>query len=226
MIIAGLDLSKIHYGMCFTDGKNIDYSFMWSTKGIIDSALKEGFMAHYLEPVSWYRENISNNPERYTLYCAEKIESFLIDDFVKIGCNNNDNNYIAIEGYSYGSMKGQLVQLSEVSGIVKQLLMRMGWKIRTHDPNSLKFWATGKGEANKPLMLNEALKHVHIAQEYHDVAYDIADAYFLMDMVKVELQVRKNPSLLDKLTERQKHIFLRVTESNPVNLLDRSFIEL
>ena len=226
MNIAGLDLSKVHYGMCFLKNDNsIDYTFTCSSKTLIKKAKDDGFLCHYIESYDWYKKNISNNPHSYTAYLAKKMYWFINRDIIHNLIGKMDKS-VCIEGYAYGA-SGQLTQIAEITGVIKKLLTDINCKIRIHDAKSIKMWATGNGNADKDAMLKAACKFISIPDyiKKHTIAYDIADSYFLMDILRKELQVREKPSLLDTLSLKKKQIFNRVTKANPVNLLDRDWIE-
>ena len=55
---------------------------------------------------------------------------------------------------------------------------------------------------------------------------DVADAYFLLDMLEWEIKVRKDPLQLKLLNEKQLQVFNRCTKAYPENLLNRSFVAI
>jgi len=137
--------------------------------------------------------------------------------------------YIAIEGYAMHA-SGQLLQIAEIAGVIKNIFYPDNWKIRMHDPLSVKLWATGKGNADKFEMVQKAKDDGINIPEYlfkkkEDPGADVADAYFLMKMLETELKIRSNPLEMKNATDEQKRVFNRVTKANPVNILDTSFIE-
>jgi len=228
MIIAGLDLSKRHYALCITDQKAVDYTFSTNYKDIAQNCEKLGYQCHYIWTWPQFKKKVSNNPFCYTAYCAYKIKACLASDDFYIG--EDSDKYLAIEGYSFGSATGQLTQIAEVTGIVKNFLLNCGWKIRIHDPRSVKMFATGNGNAVKEEMLDRAkkagLKIPYFIEEREQEVYDIADAFFLMKMLQMEIVVRNDPTKAKRYPENQRRILNRVTQANPVNILDRDFLEI
>jgi hypothetical protein len=229
MIIVGLDISKVHYALSVTDGENTDFMFTTVKKGIVKEALSKGYQAHYLESWQTFQTVFgTNNPFAYTLYASEKMKSFLVSDFMYISKTALRDHYIAVEGYSMGSETGQLTQIAEVIGCVKSFLYVTGWRIRVHDPQSVKMFATSKGHATKEEMIEASrlygLSYPHFLEGVSE-QNDVADAFFLMKMLETELKVRNDPFLMKKLPDHQKHIFNRVTKSNPVNILDQDFVD-
>jgi crossover junction endodeoxyribonuclease RuvC len=69
----------------------------------------------------------------------------------------NELGCIAIEGYSLGS-KFQLATLVEVGTMVRYELWKKGYDVLIAPPSTLKMFATGKGNAKKPLVMLEAHK--------------------------------------------------------------------
>jgi hypothetical protein len=54
---------------------------------------------------------------------------------------------------------------------------------------------------------------------------DIVDAYFISILLLLEIKLRKGIIQLRNLSEEEISIFNRCTKSNPVNILDRSFLK-
>jgi len=235
MLIAGIDISKTHYAIVIkeifadTGISSINYSFAMTTKNLVKQAEKKGFQAHYIRNFTWWKKNVTNNPHDYNCYLCKSIGAALEKDlkyFVSTGRAHTDDKFIAFEGYAFAG-SGQLLQIAEVTSIAKQLFYQHNWKIRIHDPLTVKLWATGHGNAEKDLLKKNAIEDGLEIPPFlfnHVISYDICDAYFLMKIMETELQVRKNPMLMNDLNDNQKRIFNRVTKSYPTNLLDRSFI--
>lgn len=137
---------------------------------------------------------------------------------------------IGLEDYAYDAGQGAH-QIGEVGGIARlHLVRRYGarLRLRLHDPTTLKMAATGKGNAKKPDMLaavpDDAVDGLDLKRLGDVAAEDAVDAWHLARLVLVEAKVRAGLIRLDELTEGQRRAFLRVTESNPVNLLDRPYV--
>jgi len=231
MIIAGLDMSKVHYALSVTDGENTDFTFTTATQSIAKLAQQKEYNAHLFTTwLLFQKEYDCNCAFAYTAFAAERMKAFLVSDFVYMGTQmGKEEKYIAMEGYALGAETGQLTQIAEVSGVVKSFLYNCGWKIRIHDPQSVKMFATGNGHAQKAEMV--------AASKLYGLSYpsflegrteqeDIADSFFLMKMMETELKVRKNPKVMESLPEHHRHIFNRVTKGNPVNILVQNFIDI
>ena len=92
---------------------------------------------------------------------------------------------IQIEDYSYGST-GRVFHIAENLGLLKyKLKMECGWDYTLLPPSVIKKHATGKGNANKDLMLHafEEETHTNLGKVFDTTSKspisDIADAYFI-----------------------------------------------
>lgn len=86
---------------------------------------------------------------------------------------------VAIEGYSYASRNGTH-QLGELGGCIRLDLWRAGIPYVEIPPNSLKKYATGRGNASKDEMLAAAIRR--LGYEGHD--HNQADALWLREMAR------------------------------------------
>ena len=160
-------------------------------------------------------------------------QSDLIVDFLK------DAEYVAIEGFSYGS-PGRLAQLGEFIGIVKSKLYPLGVKMRIYDPRTVKMNAChGNGNADKydmllayendkcglDLSMLPTIDPEKLAHRKAGISplNDIVDAFWLGKLLILEMQLRKGLVSLKNLGEEKIKIFNRVTKANPVNILDTEF---
>ena len=92
---------------------------------------------------------------------------------------------IQIEDYSYGST-GRVFHIAENLGLLKyKLKMECGWDYNLIPPSVIKKFATGKGNANKELMIDAFEKDTgtNLAQVFDTTSKspvsDVADAYFI-----------------------------------------------
>jgi hypothetical protein len=140
-----------------------------------------------------------------------------------------------------------VLEIAEVAGLFKNTLWDWATPLRIHDPMSVKLWATGNAYAKKIEMRKSAeAEAFHLPDELfgvgtkfgnpivvgeshytHDITgpgTDLVDAYHLACMARYEILVRRGLVSLDKLDDKKRRVFLRVTKKHPVNLLDRPFI--
>jgi Holliday junction resolvasome RuvABC endonuclease subunit len=152
-----------------------------------------------------------------------------IKEFVK------DADYLAIEDYAFGA-KGNTFDIGEFIGQVKMMLFKEGHQIRLYDPNSIKKFATGKGNSDKISMYLAFKKDTEIKPDLSSYPVpskgsgasptsDIVDAYYITRLLRVEVLLRKGLLNASQLTEEEISIFNRTTKSRPVNLLDTDFLK-
>ena len=72
--------------------------------------------------------------------------------------NQTQPSLAVIEGYSYGSSQG-MAGLAELGGVVRLLLLDTGVPFIVVAPTTNKKFATGKGNAEKDLMLKRVFQH-------------------------------------------------------------------
>jgi crossover junction endodeoxyribonuclease RuvC len=88
-----------------------------------------------------------------------------------------DRTLVLIENYAFGK-SNQAHQMGELGGVIRLMLHEEGYKYFVVTPTRLKKFLTGKGVAEKNLMLKELFKVFG-----HDVNDDnIADALVLMEL--------------------------------------------
>src|ERR1700690_2602661 len=81
---------------------------------------------------------------------------------------------IAIEGYSYGSKAGREMA-GELGGVLRHMLWHCGFTYIDVPPTTLKQYVTGKGNAQKSMMIKEVYKK----WQYEAADDNEADAYSL-----------------------------------------------
>ena len=94
-----------------------------------------------------------------------------------------------LEGYAYGG-KGKVFNLAEATGLLKYFLVQLEIPFTSNTPPVIKKFATGKGNAGKPLMVS-AFKDdtgIDLIQLFElssitGPADDIADAYFICKLL-------------------------------------------
>jgi Holliday junction resolvasome RuvABC endonuclease subunit len=81
----------------------------------------------------------------------------------QIEIRSDDADLVALEGYSYGSRGRAIFQIGEMGGIVRWNLWSRGIPFAEIPPSSLKKYATGKGNANKDVVIVEAVKRLDLS---------------------------------------------------------------
>lgn len=219
MKICGLDLSMNSSGLVsLTLDDNLD---------IIETK-HEGFCSvkkHESDTIHLFRKKDYNN--RYDMNNEA-------GDIIKNFCKDAD--YIAIEDYAFGA-KGDNFDIGEFIGHVKMTLLKEHHKLRLYDPNSIKKFATGKGNSDKISMYQSFIKDTETKPELKVLptptkasgvspTSDIIDAYYIARLLQQELKLRRGIQELRNLDEDTISIFNRVTKNRPENILVRDFIYL
>lgn len=136
-----------------------------------------------------------------------------------------------IEDYAYGAA-GSAHQVGEVQGSLRlALLQRRAGRIRLHSPTSVKLFACNDGHASKE-QVQEAVASrwgflaaaPNVAVQASSLREDLADAFVLARMGWAEQLLRLGELQLKDLHESERRVFLRVTKTNPTNVLDRPLV--
>lgn len=104
-----------------------------------------------------------------------------------------------------------------------------------YDIPSIKMFATGKGTADKISMYQSYLKIINKKFDISNLPIvdngkgisptsDIIDAFWICELLRKELRLRKGLDVLNKESEEVIHIFNRTTKHCPENLLSSQFI--
>jgi len=238
MIIGGLDLSKNHYALILKDLNSAMSKIYigWHTLSAVKKWEKKfsEYVFHYL-PTKGKGETQEHYDMEQGMLLAKCIRNDIVNFIRKIDefwyMNSAEQLMpviIALEGYAYRAYRS--IDLAEVTRSVKEMIYKNYWAIRIHDPQSIKLWA-GRGNYDKKQMVRQARRHIDIPQEFSvlksgGIATDIADAYFLMIMLEVEIAIRKDPIQMRHLNEKQLQVMNRTTRTQPVNLLNRDFLSI
>ena len=132
---------------------------------------------------------------------------------------------IGLEDYAMAASQGAH-QIGEVSGVVRLRLYRNRFcYVRLWDPLTLKLYATGCGDADKDSIRNAIRERWGVefpgSGSHED---DLMDAYALARMTLLEADVRTGRVSLQHLLDQERRIFLRVTKSHPINVLERPYL--
>lgn len=220
MRFLGFDISLNHGALVVLDDRSgtfdVDWRYLTTTKKWTDRDRRR----------SWPLQPLHEDKSVMQVQRLAKIHSYLYDYIYAAYDYDTTDVYAAVEDYAFSKSNGAH-QLGEVGGAVRSELWNADIPFRLHDPPSVKKFATGSGVAKKDEMV-AAVKKLWPALEDLDVdettREDLADAFTLAQMARVEYLVRSGTLTLARLTDDERHIFLRTTKSNPVNLLDRPWI--
>jgi Holliday junction resolvasome RuvABC endonuclease subunit len=134
-------------------------------------------------------------------------------------------DYVAFEDYAYASV-GKVFNIAESTAALKIKLYESNVNIRLHDPCSLKMFASGFGNADKVRMREcyDALPNDVKLPDFDGSDDNVVDAYYLCEILLLELKLRKGLVSTKELPENVIKVFNRVTKAFPENILSRDFI--
>lgn len=135
--------------------------------------------------------------------------------------------YIAIEGYAFAASSSSLTQTGGLIEGVKLQLLRAGFKLRTYDPLSIKFFITGKGNSSA----EEVHEVVQRRYKYHPKATgdglgDLCTALAIAKLLRLEVELKGGRIRASQLNKRELHVFKRVTKTLPIPIIERDWITL
>lgn len=225
--VCGFDVSPTHGGAVALDasGQLLDFTFLAEkAKDATTKAAREhGVAFPHLMPKA-----IPEREDRDMRRLVPTMRLFL-QWRKRLACPAPGETYGAIEAYAFGGGSVGAHTKGEIGGLLRMTLMAGAWNLRTHDPTSVKLFATGQGDADKhdvaagierkwgPLV-------VQALYAYGDkVGEDLADAYVLARMALREVQLRAGEVALRDLPEEERRVFNRCTKPQPVNVLGRNW---
>ena len=166
--IVGIDYSLTSPAVCVNNDGTLNFYYLTNKKKWIG---KQSYNIIGYEHKEW----------------KDPIERFgYISDFVFNILTPLGTPKIFIEGYSFGSKGRGVFQIAENCGILKYRILEKGLTYETVVPSVVKKGATGKGNADKDMMLNEFIKQTKIdlkkifdTDKATNPLSDIADSYFI-----------------------------------------------
>ena len=184
----GIDYSLSSPGVCVNTSEgefryeDCTFYFLTNTKKY-DATFCRPFVTN-VRYIGTPHKPYTSEPERYS-----QIADWAINIIKSYGDATTGMNRIKptiqIEDYSYGST-GRVFHIAENLGLLKyKLKMECGWDYNLIPPSVIKKFATGKGNANKELMIDAFEKDTgtNLAQVFDTTSKspvsDVADAYFI-----------------------------------------------
>jgi hypothetical protein len=143
--------------------------------------------------------------------------------------------YVAVEDYSFAS-SGLTFNIGGFSEILKTAIYEASSYLRWYDIALIKKFATEKGNSDKLRMYDEYMKiplnqKIDISKlppvesgKGKSPTSDIIDAYYIVKMLQMELQLRRGIKVMRDLTEDQIWVFNRVTQTSKENIITREFL--
>lgn len=163
------------------------------------------------------KKDFPNDIEQYLTF-RDRIYYSVLED---VKCKPD---YVAFEDYAFAA-HGRVFNIAEAAGALKVEYYQAGVPIRLYDPGSIKKFATGFGNADKVRMV-DTYNELPIKEKLDGLVNDdIVDAYFIAELLLMEIKLRKAIVSLKDLNEEKISIFNRCTKSYPENILVRPFIK-
>ncbi len=135
-------------------------------------------------------------------------------------------DYVAIEGYAFDA-SGRAYQLGEGGGCARLAVWRRDIPLRLHDPTCVKMYAAWNGNADKIEVCKSVRERWGQDWGHFDdlTEGDLADAYTLARLARVEWQLREGHIKLSDLEhDKERQVFLRTTQAVPTNILGREWL--
>jgi len=167
---------------------------------------------------------------------ARMVRLHTVREMVLSHCRTWHPSMIGLEDYTFGSggRGGGQLQIGELGGVLRLALWEHGYKVRTYHPGSVKLFWTGRGDAEKDDMIERAVAVMEetgspmlaefrkMAKVYQEA---VSDALAIGSLLREEIRFRQGKWLLNEAPEHIVRVFNRVTDSMPVCLIDRPFME-
>jgi crossover junction endodeoxyribonuclease RuvC len=142
---------------------------------------------------------IQDNNYEYFLIKAEKQSRSSIDithrimkikKEIKLIINKYRPTYISMEGPSYASQSSSVVQMGALNHMLRELFIEENIKFVIAPPTVIKKYATGKGNADKLMMIEEAAKRganiPFFKKIQKQLVFDdnVCDSYFMASFMR------------------------------------------
>jgi hypothetical protein len=218
--LAGLDLSIVSSGI---------------VKFYLDDKLnikKQSFIG-FTDKKDYIRDNIfyykkDKNTEKLDNYDRFNFLKWKILDYIQ------DVDYVAMEGYSFGSRGSLAFTIGEFGGIIKNGIYENieNVLIREYEPSMIKKFAVSNGTADKLMMEKGYEKekdkidlsfYLSFAVDEKSPKNNIIDAWYITKLLQTELKLRKGLIELKSFNDKQIEVFNQVSEKKQTNLLTRKF---
>ena len=136
--------------------------------------------------------------------------------------------YVALENYATDARQGAHL-IGEAGAAVRFACLDRGFALRLHGPESVKMFATDRGNALKreiaARLLADGVDYSRFGKDPEkDPSGDLADAHVLARMARDEVLVRAGELALRDLEPGPRRVFIRTTKAHPLGLLDRPWI--
>lgn len=180
-ILAGVDFSITCPSICIHSSEKDNDDFSLSNCQILFlTGIKkyaQNFYGNRIQGYYFDKDDFKNDIMRY-----DCIAEILVDFIDQAQCKE-----VGLEGYAFAA-KGKVFNIGEATGLFKHHLWKSEKILSIYEPNVIKKFATGKGNANKEAMYAAFLSETGVnlkdqlryeSTKFESPLSDIVDSYFI-----------------------------------------------
>ncbi len=155
-----------------------------------------------------------------------------IRDYVSTFLRRQNPTHVAFEGYSMTRAPVASRAMGEVGGVLRLLLADLGFPFRVYPVEAVKTFATGNAAAEKAEMIlacRDRWEEPNFTRfgKTEGAAGNLADAYVIAQLLRLELRVRRGEEVLEDLDPTSRAVLQRVTpKRQPVPIIETPFAEV
>jgi len=203
-------------------------------------------LCHYFKPWSFFKNKKryrQSQKEVYNAYRLNQIVDYLFC-FHMLGTGKKWitpwlDLYVNIEDYAVGAQSASVYQIGEAGGMIRHFFLRKlkQTRLRLTNPSSLASWIGRGAKSSKRFRIAQAhdegfkipkglTKEVKLkgVLDLDGPGTDLADAFWLAQMLRTEVQLRLGTIILSFIPQHQRDVVNAVTKAHPIGLLTRKFI--
>lgn len=226
ILCVGWDLALNHSGYIeLTNGKLSNFFYITSKAG----AAKQSNRGFRLITPDYIKIDGKRKVDKH-IYGVKRLS--FIKDFITNVVIEKKPDFIGIEDYAVRAEQGSHF-LGECGGVARLICWENGIPLRLHDPISVKMFATHDGTCQKDLVEEAVLNRWGYDfsdfnqpnSSNREVSEDLCDAFAVAQLVWTEYQLRNGLIAMSDLHEKEIRVFNRITNTYPINLLSREWIQ-
>lgn len=116
--------------------------------------------------------------------------------------------HVAIEDHAYGVRTNAVYRLGHLHGLVRYSVNSLGLPFLLVEPTTVKFFATGKGRAEKEDMIAATrLFNIDLSDFGASTRHNVADAFWLAHIIRTWHGLREKQVFLEDLPAHQARVF-------------------
>lgn len=241
--IVGIDVSANAAGvvvMNCKDGRVLEKHFVTAIKKFYsDVQWDEKTTGYFLSPK--ITKTKTREAEDSAIFTARR-RQFVSAVVIRILSSVEGSFLVSLEDYAIDSKSRGLLEMVEISGIIRNHCWLKEISLRLHMPTRVKMWGTGSGKAKKIHMVNAAIDQIlkidinllgqgslfphpilvdekTVTHDYVGPGTDIADAFHLATLGRYEVLLTNKLVKLEDIDEKRRRVFTLTSKTNPVGLL-------